>query len=267
MIDCGYKSELDELFGLTFKTTMDACQFSQEHFKDVFDGMIGYMPLNSDLKHYFLFSRGKFDNFCYYRCDVHDDGTISIYAAKDEYYFERILALDIIKTVTRQDIYNDFMALYQYVITHRRRAVSYYNDIDNPSELYVDNPSLESCLKYGIVNTADLSIILRDGSKFIDELVENRFKSFELQRFAKVLFYHVYGGMIAEENKMGTLLGSSIKINGLRRILLDDVPVDIAATCDCGRNWKEIENECLSHGIYYPGAEIQKIIDKKFVVI
>ena len=85
--------------------------------------------------------------------------------------------------------------------------------------------------------------------KTVDEKVINEIMNMSLSYgvnidFAYNAFMQIYYGMIAEENKENTRLGKSIKMNGLYRVLIDQVSVDIAASECCGKPYTEIQSEC-----------------------
>lgn len=61
---------------------------------------------------------------------------------------------------------------------------------------------------------------------------------------------HVYYGMVAEENKAGTKLGASIKMNGIYRVLIDREQVPVAARECCGVSAGDLRKECMAHRIH-----------------
>lgn len=63
------------------------------------------------------------------------------------------------------------------------------------------------------------------------------------------MLMHAYFGMLSEENKPGTALGRSLKMNGFYSFLRAGRPFDAAADECRGRSWQEIRDECLSRGI------------------
>ncbi len=70
------------------------------------------------------------------------------------------------------------------------------------------------------------------------------------QPWAFNMFLHLYYGMIAEENKQGTLLGRSIKMNGIHSLLKGGRDVQTAADECRSKPWTEIHDECLARQIY-----------------
>ncbi len=70
------------------------------------------------------------------------------------------------------------------------------------------------------------------------------------QPWAYNMFMHLYYGMIAEENKAGTLLGRSIKMNGIHSLLKGGRDIVTAADECRSKPWTEIRDECLSRQIY-----------------
>lgn len=63
-------------------------------------------------------------------------------------------------------------------------------------------------------------------------------------------FMQVYYGMIAEEYYPNTKLGKTVKMNGIARVLLDGVPVSVAAKECCSIDYREIQRQCDMHGIF-----------------
>ena len=64
------------------------------------------------------------------------------------------------------------------------------------------------------------------------------------------MLMHMYFGMISEENKPGTFLGKTLKMNGAYSFLRAGRPFDAAADACRGRGWQDIQAECVSRGIY-----------------
>ena len=67
--------------------------------------------------------------------------------------------------------------------------------------------------------------------------------------FAYNAFMQIYYGMIAEENKENRILGKAIKLNGLHRVLIEKVPIEIAVKECCGQPYTEIQKQCQANGI------------------
>lgn len=65
------------------------------------------------------------------------------------------------------------------------------------------------------------------------------------------MFFHVYYGMVAEENKAYAHLGKSIKMLGLHDLLIKRKTVDDSADCNRGGNWRNIYADCQRSGITY----------------
>lgn len=70
------------------------------------------------------------------------------------------------------------------------------------------------------------------------------------QPWAFNMFLHLYYGMVAEENKQGTLLGRSIKMNGIYSLLKGGRDVATAADECRSKRWTEIRDECVVRQIY-----------------
>ncbi len=66
------------------------------------------------------------------------------------------------------------------------------------------------------------------------------------------VFVVIYYGMIAENNKMGTKLGSAIKAEGIYELLFEDKAIEEACDCHRGVNATQIRSRCESHGIFHP---------------
>lgn len=62
---------------------------------------------------------------------------------------------------------------------------------------------------------------------------------------ADKIFTILYMGMIAEENKAGTVLGKRIKRLGVHQVLLENISPRIAANFSRGMRAKEIIGECI----------------------
>ena len=62
------------------------------------------------------------------------------------------------------------------------------------------------------------------------------------------IFTSLYAGMIAEENKDGTVLRKRIKRLGLHQLLIEERPPSYAANFSGGKNWPELELECRVRG-------------------
>lgn len=63
-------------------------------------------------------------------------------------------------------------------------------------------------------------------------------------------FYHLYYGMVAEENKANTRLGKSIKMHGIDSMVRESRSVEDAADECRSMKWTEIHRECLDRHIY-----------------
>lgn len=104
--------------------------------------------------------------------------------------------------------------------------------------------------QYGIWKVyQDILHFYEHTGKIVDDRVINEILNISLSYgnnvdFAYNAFMQIYYGMIAEENKENTRLGKLIKMNGLYRVLMERVPVDIAATECCGQSYVDIANEC-----------------------
>ncbi len=68
---------------------------------------------------------------------------------------------------------------------------------------------------------------------------------------AELVFFCLYFGMVAEEKKRHTKLGAHIKHLGVHQILVQKLPVEVAANFSKGKRWQEILGECRKWGILY----------------
>lgn len=70
------------------------------------------------------------------------------------------------------------------------------------------------------------------------------------QEWAYNMLMHIHYGMVAEENKANTLLGATIKMNGLHKLLLDGQSL-LGSANDCrGADWRDIYAQCQQRHIY-----------------
>src|SRR5262249_368879 len=58
----------------------------------------------------------------------------------------------------------------------------------------------------------------------------------------------LYAGMVAEENKDGTILRKRIKRLGVHQVLVEERPALYAANFSRGKQWQEIAVECEIRG-------------------
>lgn len=72
------------------------------------------------------------------------------------------------------------------------------------------------------------------------------------------LFSVLYAAMVAEENKEFTVLGKSIKALGVHQILLEDVPVQIAANFSKGRRASDLRVLMEDRGIHRNFVKMRK---------
>jgi hypothetical protein len=61
-----------------------------------------------------------------------------------------------------------------------------------------------------------------------------------------VLFSVLYAGMVAEENKVNTILGRKLKRLGLYQCLFEGMQPELAANFSKGKRYMEIERECIA---------------------
>lgn len=102
---------------------------------------------------------------------------------------------------------------------------------------------------------ADLKHIFEQCGKQLDDRLLDRIYRIAIGYgpnfgIAYNMMLHVYYGMIAEENKAGTILGKSIKMNGIHSLLYGGVGVDAAADECRGKPWQQIRSECVERQIY-----------------
>ena len=158
------------------------------------------------------------DNYACYLC-VYEDGQWNHYRFQDRYYFEQV----------------NYLMEYS---DHRYNAVYVENTLRQVYDLswmYIYEPLDIQC-RYGLYTINQ--IVKNLYSKDVDVLVP----------ILSVIFY----GMLAENNKQGTKLGSSIKMNGLYKLVHEKT--DVIKACDCyrGGSYQAIMHECLSYGIWHP---------------
>lgn len=177
-----------------------------------------------------FFARGKIDNWCAYIAKQDEDRKWRLYAPTDKYYFERIF----------------YVAYNQDKAYPNRKESAYtklFNEILHISEImYFDPKSID----IQICNEID-RIVAMYGEE--NETYAN---------MLKLALYEIYYGMVAEENKDGTILGRKIKILGLHDMLIKKKAIQNA--CDCNRNVSVgmIKNECNNLGFSWLSANEQE---------
>ena len=162
-----------------------------------------------------VFGQGSFDLWCAYLIALNPDPSDNrwyAFAAKDAYYFERLyfLGTRMDEGLTLKKVYGHLMHLFELAL--RKPGVV---DMDAISYIYRVSKEHYACWA----------------------------------GMAREMFFHVYYGMIAEENKANTRLGCLIKIHGLHELLIGQRPVDIASNCTRGLSWHEIQAECDAYGL------------------
>lgn len=160
------------------------------------------------------FCKGRFDNWCILFICLEDDGFWHRYAPKDKYYFNQLLFMSKLHhmNLSSEKIWNHMLWLF-YRMSNSRNFV---------------NPEI---------------------MKEIHELCNNEY--YHIYDIALECFMLIYFGMIAEENKLNTKAGREIKMNGIHKVLMEKVPVDIAATCQCSQSVNNIITENRSFGLLH----------------
>ena len=163
------------------------------------------------------FAQGKFDEWCVYvRHDEPRDNNRNwvFYWATDKFYFSfiHVLGCKSSRGFTPDMVYKDLLSVYNMQL---------YNigKIDDNVLEYIRKISF----KYG---------------DFKDDVL--------------LWFSVIYFAMIAEENKENAIAGSLIKIVAIHDVLLNNRPVEDAATCDVGQNVKTILRKGFDLGIHHP---------------
>lgn len=171
------------------------------------------------LSKYITFSEGKFDKWCVYLVKRGKDQKFHAYAPHDTYYFERIywLGTNPRLKLSLQKVYRDFLYLYY---------------ISNENTLYDENG-------YKIINDE----VLRK----IHDLCVNDYK--EEWEIAEEQFCLVYYGMIAEENKKNSIIGSAMKMYGLHDLLISQRGIEASACHTKCKHVKNIFDEYKNIGI------------------
>ena len=90
-------------------------------------------------------------------------------------------------------------------------------------------------------------IVDNDVIAWIDKVTVEHYGQYS--DMAKELFMLVYYGMVGEENRPNTKLGSLIKILGLTKLLINQDAPDVAANCMRDKPWQLIKAECDALGL------------------
>lgn len=83
---------------------------------------------------------------------------------------------------------------------------------------------------------------------YILDLIEDLSQKYPDPIDAELVHTILYLGMIAEENKAGSILRSRIKRLGVHNVLKDGFTPQKAATFSRGRNWFELSGEMVDRG-------------------
>lgn len=157
------------------------------------------------------FATGKVDDWCVYILQADAQGVWYAHAVKDSYYFERLYWLGTLTNagLSLRKVHGHMVELFVRQQINRGK-------VDNQVVDWIDKVTVE---QYGPYSD-----------------------------MAKELFMLVYYGMIGEENRVNTKLGSLIKILGLTKLLVNQDAVDVASNCMCGKPWQSIKAECDALG-------------------
>ena len=160
------------------------------------------------------FCRGRIDDWCILFQCLEADGMWHRYAPRDKYYFNQLalLAQQYQMGLHPEKVWNHMMWLF-YRMQNTRRMV----DPDVMQEIFTLCRS-----EYG-----------------------------NLYAMALECFTLIYYGMIAEENKAFSKAGREIKMNGIHKVLMERIPVDIATTCQCSQPVGRILEENRRFGLIH----------------
>ena len=67
----------------------------------------------------------------------------------------------------------------------------------------------------------------------------------------------LYAGMVAEENKKKAILKKFIKRLGVHQVLIEGMAPELAANYSRGKNWRELQSECIARGFYNKSENIR----------
>ena len=202
----GFEDESESTeFSLT--TSLDMYEVKDEiKLRDALFNARDKHYLNKEKNLCIFFARGKIDNWCAYVAKRDEDRKWHLYAPKDKFYFERIFYV----------AYNQDKA---YPNRKQSPFQRIYNEVMHIAEIMFFDPthvSEEICNE-------------------IDRIVISYTEENEIyQDMLKLALYEIYYGMIAEENKEGTILGRKIKMLGLYDMLINRKGINVS--CDCNRN-------------------------------
>lgn len=84
--------------------------------------------------------------------------------------------------------------------------------------------------------------VLQKVEEFICNLIEEGMDAMDANHLLNSIL-SIYLGMIAENNKKGTVVGSGMKTNGILKITLNEEDVNVAANSSRGKKAKDIFNE------------------------
>jgi hypothetical protein len=122
------------------------------------------------------------------------------------------------------------------------KDIEYFTDLQDLAATYSITQVYESFVKVYIDTNQE---ILPSILSLIDR--ESRQYSSNSLRMAKLLSI-LYAGMIAEENKKGTILKKRIKRLGVHQLLIEAMPPVIAASFSRNKNWQILDQECKVRG-------------------
>lgn len=88
-----------------------------------------------------------------------------------------------------------------------------------------------------------------DGS-LLDNIYRMSLQYVGAQEMAYATLMMLYYGMVAEENRPGTYLGRSVKMNGIHSLLKGGRSIETAASECRDKSWRDIQSECIRRHIY-----------------
>ena len=114
--------------------------------------------------------------------------------------------------------------------------VQYFSDLKKISNMYESNKIYKDFVE--IYNNTDTSININT-LNIIDRLVLT-YKN-EDRALLEQWFTVLYGGMIAEENKLNAILKKRVKRLGMHQVLVLGEEPQIAANFSKGKKWRELD--------------------------
>ncbi len=139
----------------------------------------------------------------------------------------------------------DDWCIYHKLLGKERYApkdIQYFTRLKKLSEVFSPDIIYNDFLEIYEKTTKEINIsVLSDITN-----VSAKYKNYALQM--DIIFTILYAGMVAEENKAKAILKKRIKRLGMHQLLREGYTPQVASIFSKGKNWRELDKECLSRG-------------------